>query len=807
MNNKVIHIGLLTIILCMISQYCAAKDTLVANIDEFNSAIKSVQSGDHIILKNGEWNNVTFNISGQGTKENPIYVKAETPGKVIITGDSNLTISGDYLIVKGLWFKDGFTTKKEVISFRKNSKEYATNSRVTECAVTNYNPDIKTNKYNYVSVWGKNNTIDHNYFIGKTNNGPVLVVWLKGENHIENNHKIEYNHFAGRPTLGTNGGETIRIGTSATSLSSSKTVVENNIFEKCNGEIEIISNKSCNNTFRNNLFLESQGTLTLRHGNGALVENNVFVGNNKSKTGGIRIINADHVVRNNMMIGLKGSGFRGPIVVMNGVPNSPANRYHQVKNVDIIHNTVIDCSPIQLSAGKDDERTLAPIHTTFANNIVFNSGSHAILEASDKLDGFTFKGNLIDTKSNFNEDGFTNTSIEWSLVNQSFLVPALRNGAKLKAFKITENDPIHDITGAKRAALVAGAYNLGNKVPPAALKLKAGPLSWKPIVTPLEKQTKVTTINVEPGQGTLNKAIKAASNGTILKLKSGSEYILDKGIKINHNITIMGDDPNQKPLIRVKDNLEKTPNYIFRIDSENVLKLSNLEITGKNTTPIKYVVASSKENQDVPFSVFIDNCYLHDFTNKKGGCIYKAYKGSVADTISITNSRIEDSFRGINLAAEKDDVGKYNAKVVILKNTVFNRIEQWALDYYQGGTNKTNTSGKLYVSNCVFSRVADTEKGKVLRTNGIIFVDIKDSVFEKSYTIKNPVNLSGIKNKITNSLVFNAGEVKTSNNAIAKNILYKNPKWEDYKNFIPSDKSPLINKESTSIGLTFKNKK
>ena len=91
--------------------------------------------------------------------------------------------------------------------------------------------------------------------------------------------------------LGVNGGETIRIGTSANSMESSRTIVENNTFKNCDGEIEIISNKSANNIFRNNLFLESKGSLTLRHGNNTLVEGNVFLGNNVSKTGGIRVIN------------------------------------------------------------------------------------------------------------------------------------------------------------------------------------------------------------------------------------------------------------------------------------------------------------------------------------------------------------------------------------------------------------------------------------------------------------------------------------------------------------------------------------
>ena len=52
----------------------------------------------------------------------------------------------------------------------------------------------------------------------------------------------------------------------------------------------MISNKSGSNVFRANTFRESAGTITLRHGNDNLVEGNFFLGNNKSQTGGIRVI-------------------------------------------------------------------------------------------------------------------------------------------------------------------------------------------------------------------------------------------------------------------------------------------------------------------------------------------------------------------------------------------------------------------------------------------------------------------------------------------------------------------------------------
>ncbi|MDC6636593.1 hypothetical protein OEZ81_27000, partial [Leclercia adecarboxylata] len=80
----------------------------------------------------------------------------------------------------------------------------------------------------------------------------------------------------------------MRIGTSHDSQSDSRTVVENNWFEQCDGEVEIVSNKSGGNIYRGNVFQDSRGSLVLRHGHGNRVERNVFLGHGKAHTGGGR---------------------------------------------------------------------------------------------------------------------------------------------------------------------------------------------------------------------------------------------------------------------------------------------------------------------------------------------------------------------------------------------------------------------------------------------------------------------------------------------------------------------------------------
>ena len=83
---------LLTTILALTSLKTKAQETLVSNISEYNDAIKSAKAGSVIILKNGIWKDVKLNAHGIGNKENPIVVKAETAGEVIISGNSTLNI-------------------------------------------------------------------------------------------------------------------------------------------------------------------------------------------------------------------------------------------------------------------------------------------------------------------------------------------------------------------------------------------------------------------------------------------------------------------------------------------------------------------------------------------------------------------------------------------------------------------------------------------------------------------------------------------------------------------------------------------
>lgn len=386
----------LTLLLTLGAVSGFSSEIRVADSEAARKAVNDAKPGDLIILAAGEWRDVDLRFYGSGSAEHPIRIQAEEAGKTILTGSSRIRIGGEYLVISGLWLRNPTVEKADPVEFRIDSKTRASHCRLTQCAITedvNFSANHKSN--HWVGIFGEDNQVDHCNFSGKKNVGTTLVVWL-GEGNV-GHHRILANHFANRPPLGQNGGETIRIGDSTTSMLSAHCLIEGNKFVRCDGEVEIISNKSCHNIYRSNWFIESQGTLTLRHGNDCLVEGNYFIGKKRSSTGGVRVIGERHRVIGNVFSELEGDGYRAAICLASGIPNSPLYGYFQVINAEIRENTILDCKvPIVIGLeGKD--AVLPPKDSSFEkNSVVAREGRPAVqMKASKPPVGIQWKSNSI----------------------------------------------------------------------------------------------------------------------------------------------------------------------------------------------------------------------------------------------------------------------------------------------------------------------------------------------------------------------------------------------------------------------------
>jgi poly(beta-D-mannuronate) lyase len=367
---------LLYLLFIAISLSAYARKTTVTNATAINNG--SWAAGDTIVMRNGTWTNQTISLTANANAANPVVLEAETAGKVILNGSSRLSIGGSYVVVSGLYFLNGTLSGNAVVEFR--TSDNATHCTLKHTAIANYNPALNTVDSKWVSMYGTYNTVDHCSFENKNNSGTLLVVWLTSG--VGAYHTISNNYFGYRNSnldingAELNGQEIIRVGDSSTSMTTAVVTVSGNFFEKCNGEIEVISNKSCGNLYTNNLFQECKGMLTLRHGNSCTVAGNYFFGNGVSESGGVRIIGENHKVYNNYFEKLRGSGYRAALCMVRGKENSALSEYFQVKNALVAFNTMIDCSQaFSINYNSNDLLTLPPINSVIAHNHVYNTST------------------------------------------------------------------------------------------------------------------------------------------------------------------------------------------------------------------------------------------------------------------------------------------------------------------------------------------------------------------------------------------------------------------------------------------------
>jgi poly(beta-D-mannuronate) lyase len=365
-----------TIVVLFVLAKADAAEHRVSTAAEIAAIANQLRPGDVIFLADGTWTDQAILFRAKGSANKPITLRAQTYGKVILTGASSLTIDGEHLIASGLYFKNG-TTASDGVALKGHD------CRLLETAIVDC-----TYKF-YVRLYGDHNRVDHCYLAGKTSESPTLQVEAEGQ---PNHHRIDHNHFGPRPPLGRNGGETIRVGYSHQSMNNSSTIVEHNLFDRCDGELEIISSKSCNNIYRYNTFLDCAGMLTLRHGNRCRVEANYFIAHHKRGSGGIRVIGEEHTVINNYIDGVT----QGGIWITSGIPNSELRGYFQARDCLIAFNTIVDSAGpcLQLDAGIGSSgRTLRPENITVANNVLSPGEGGSLLKGTEGA-GWKWLANL-----------------------------------------------------------------------------------------------------------------------------------------------------------------------------------------------------------------------------------------------------------------------------------------------------------------------------------------------------------------------------------------------------------------------------
>ena len=741
----------------------------ISNNEELKEAISNAKPGDDIVLANGVWKDIQIKFRGKGTKDKPITLRAETAGEVTIEGESYLKFGGEYLVVEGLHFKNGFSPSNAVIDFKISNKdapdEISNNCKVTNCVIEDFNKPKRDNSDLWVQFWGRHNELSNSYIAGKTNRGPTVRVSIAGIESINNYHQIVNNHFGPRPVKGGPSGETIQLGDSYTSMSPSHTMVANNLFEECNGEVEVISSKTNFNVFKNNVFYKSEGSLVTRHGNYSMIDGNYFIGDPENENiGGIRIINTGHWVVNNYFINLKGKSFRSPLAVMNGIPKSPLNRYNQVTDVVVAYNTYVNCSsPWQFGVGtniaqadvlpKSEIRSARAIRTTVANNIVYNEkGIENIVVENDKADGVTFKNNIVDNKGvkfkDFN-GGIIEASLELKTISDNISLPTgipseveAYNGFD---FNTIENDLFG--TSRKDSKSIGAVLGVDVSNPNILDKSKYG-TTWFSNEVEAKEPTTHTVTKAEELQTKINEA----SNGDIIALTEGI-YTLNESIVINKTLTIQSKGDEKAQLVYSGES--NTP--LFSLQPKGKLTVNNTILKGNNSN---YAFASLKENMSNHFGLTVSVSEINDFNY-----VLKVYKESFAERITFENTNISNCENGLELSEETNDKGDYNTEYLTINNCNFKNVKSNVIDYYRGGYDESTIGGNLFLTNSTFTNCGAKEKnGILINTRGIINVDISKNTF-KNNPVKLVALLWGAKNNsYADNQISNSGKIRVEEN-------------------------------------------
>jgi Chondroitinase B len=347
----------------------------VSSLSALQSTINSAIPGDLIILTNGVYtSSSTINIDRQGTAQRPIVIAADTIGGAEIRGSASFSLNSPaaFIVIRGFRLTHSIGT----VQVRAGTR----NCRITR------NVFQLTGDGRYLLVSGDDCEIDHNTFQNKSTPGQMFSIHGPGSSGMAQRTWVHHNLFQNFTSIGGNGGETLQIGLSGRSLTDAHTLVEDNLFVMCNGENELISNKSSANVYRYNTIRDStSGELTLRHGNDCIVHSNFFI-----NSAGLRFFGDDHRIYSNyfedcdpaIQIGTGGTN----------IPPGELTGHDRPDRVRVSFNTLINNARNALMPGRTNG--LGATDLVFSNNII-QSNSGTILTLSGPAPNARFEGNIV----------------------------------------------------------------------------------------------------------------------------------------------------------------------------------------------------------------------------------------------------------------------------------------------------------------------------------------------------------------------------------------------------------------------------
>ena len=349
----------------------------VANLDELDARLKAADPGDTVVIANGRYTTTTaILVTRGGTMDAPVTIAAESIGGVEIGGTHGFRIApgAGHVTVRGFVF-----THRAAMHIGLG----ADHCRVTRNVFRLEKPE---GTMHFLVVDGDHGVVDRNEFGPKSWIGQMLKIGGATTRPAERTH-VHHNYFHDFANVRANGGETIQVAVGENSMRNAYSLIEYNLFERCNGENELISNKSGSNVYRGNTFRDSPGgELTLRDGDNVTIEGNFFF-----NTAGTRLYGDDHKVFNNYFENctvaiLIGSG-ASPDHILG---DKTFGGYDRVDRLRVTHNTLVN-NQRSLAFQK---RKLGAVDTVIANNVIVGDAG-PLVETGTPHESTTWKANVL----------------------------------------------------------------------------------------------------------------------------------------------------------------------------------------------------------------------------------------------------------------------------------------------------------------------------------------------------------------------------------------------------------------------------
>jgi poly(beta-D-mannuronate) lyase len=350
------------------SDSAAVRPVAASSAAQLSTALTQARPGDRIELSDGVVAGGTIRIKASGTAAAPITIAAQHAGGAELRAGTTFDLAGSsHVTIEGFHF-NGATLDLPPSAFA---------VRVTRSTFTGGATDS-------VTVSTDDAEIDHNTFRNKTSQSVYLQITGPGAG-IAKRTRVHHNYFFNHSFSGENGGESIRIGYSHKQHQQAFAVIENNLFERANGDPEAISVKSSDNIIRYNTLRDGRGEITLRHGWRNRVEGNYILGG----VSGIRFYGNDHVIINNVIqnntgqsINVGGGDIRD---------DTTSTTSHEAADRCLVaFNTLVGNQGGLIAVGP--AYALAPDRITLVNNISVGTGTLTTITKGTNL---TWQGNIV----------------------------------------------------------------------------------------------------------------------------------------------------------------------------------------------------------------------------------------------------------------------------------------------------------------------------------------------------------------------------------------------------------------------------